>query len=99
MNPEILTITLPEEKPPAVDARQIFEAAGTIFQVRLTLINNVLTASAVQQEQDPPDPRPPGSLLSTEEAAAFLGISSPVVSAEGGDLHSSPGERVPLPSR
>jgi len=75
MNAEILTITLPEEKPPIVDATQIFEVGGTIFQVRLNLINNMLPASAVQQEQDPPAPKPPGSLLSTEEAAAFLGIS------------------------
>jgi excisionase family DNA binding protein len=35
-----------------------------------------IPASAVQQEQDPPAPKPPGSLLSTEEAAAFLAVSS-----------------------
>jgi hypothetical protein len=52
--PEILTLTLPEEKPPIVDATQIFEVGGINLQARLTLINNVLPASAVQQEQDPP---------------------------------------------
>jgi excisionase family DNA binding protein len=59
MNLEILTITLPEEKPPIVDVKQRFEVGGIVLQARLTLINNVLPESAVQQEP----------LLSTEEAA------------------------------
>ena len=59
MNSEILTITLPEEKPPVVDVKQRFEVGGIILLARLTLINNVLPESAVQQKP----------LLSTEEAA------------------------------
>jgi excisionase family DNA binding protein len=77
MNPEILTITLPDEKPPIVDAKQRIEVGGTIFQARLTITNNVLPASAVQQEQDPPLAafKPEGSeYLNAEEAADYIKV-------------------------
>jgi excisionase family DNA binding protein len=75
--PEILTLTLPEEKPPIVDATQIFEVGGINLQARLTLINNVLPASAVQQEQDPPLAvvKLEGSeYLTAKEAAAYIKV-------------------------
>jgi hypothetical protein len=53
MNPETLTITLPDEKPPIVDAKQRIEVGGTIFQVRLTLTNNMLPESVYQEPLSP----------------------------------------------
>jgi excisionase family DNA binding protein len=76
MNPEILTITLPEEKPPVVDVTQRLEVGGIILQARLTLINNVLPASAVQQEQRllAADKREGSEYLTAKEAAAYIKV-------------------------